>query len=205
MLKLSKIIQFLGVSALAVSLGAAGASAQSGKIDKKAFLQKYVDAAAKMPPKQKELLSTGYQNFLHVAAAVNTTHLKAGVGDDGGLLNSAAAVRPPQANQLLPAGPGGTIRVSNPALDYVNSEMIGFTQRETSSGWCGNSVVAGFNNSGAYLRTASVNFNAAWSFNGVSVSANGGKSFTDLGLLNPGFDPANFLTGDPTGAGTTPL
>jgi hypothetical protein len=197
MKKLSPLIRFLGVSVLAFTFGAAGSSAQSAKFDKKAFLKKYVDASSKLPAKQRELLSTGYQNFLHVAAAVNATHLKAGVGDDGGLLNSTAAVRPAQAHQLLSAGPGGTIRVSNPALDYVDSEMIGFTQSETSSAWCGNSVVAGFNDSGAYLRTASVNFNAAWSFNGVSVSANGGKSFTDLGLLNPGFDPANFLSGDP--------
>jgi hypothetical protein len=197
MRKLSKLLQFLGVSALAFTFGAAGSSAQSPKFDKKAFLKKYLDASAKMPAKHKELLSAGYQNFLHVAAAVNASHLKAGIGDDGGLLNNAAAVRAPQAHQLLSAGPGGTIRVSNPALDYVDSVMTGFTQSETSSAWCGNTIVAGYNDSGAFLRTEGVNFNAAWSFNGVSVSPNGGKSFTDLGLLNPGFDPANFLSGDP--------
>lgn len=136
--------------------------------------------------------------MLHVAAAVNASHTKAGIGDDGGLVANGFSVRSLQPRQLLSAGPGGTIRVSNPALDFVDSEMVGFTQSETSSAWCGNTVVAGYNDSGAFLRTEGVNFNAAWSFNGISVSANGGKSFTDLGLLNPGVDPLNFLSGDPT-------
>jgi len=47
------------------------------------------------------------------------------------------------------------------------------------------------------LRTFFANPNGAVSFNGVAVSANGGRSFIDLGFLNPGADPANTLLGDP--------
>jgi hypothetical protein len=198
MLKAKSLLYALSVIATVCSIFAAASSAQT-TFDKKTFLKKYLDASAKLPVKHRKLLSSGYQNLLQVAAAVNAGHIKAGIGDDGGTFSNGFSVRAAQAvrPQLLSAGPGGTTRVSNPALDFINSEMAGFTQSESSSAWCGKIVVAGYNDSGAYLRTAGVNFNAAWSFNGVSVSLNGGKSFTDLGLLNPGTDPANFLSGDP--------
>jgi hypothetical protein len=179
----------------------AGSTSAQTVAQKKEFLKKILDASSKIPAHHKRLLSTGAQNLLHIAERVNTKFTKPGIGDDGGLTNVS-----PQATALLrphlkflesAAGKVGTIQVSNPALDFLTSVIEGFTQSETSSAWCGNSVVAGYNDSGAFLRTARVNFLAAWSFNGVSVSANGGKSFKDLALLNPGADPLNFLSGDP--------
>lgn len=203
----SKKYLFKLFSALTVSvtLMAAGISAQT-KLDRKALLNKFLVNSGKMTAKQKSLLSSGMQNFVQIANNLNKEHLKAGVGDDGGTYTG-----PPQAQphaQILShalreaafanaAGPGGTTRISNPALDYLTSVTAGFTQSETSSAWCGNTIVAGYNDSGAYLRTAGINFAGAWSFNGISVSVNGGKSFVDLGFLNPGIDPANFLSGDP--------
>jgi hypothetical protein len=176
-------------------------SAAGQSVDKKALLKKFLDASGKIPARHQKLLSSGMQNFLHYAAMINSTHLKAGIGDDGG-----GPVTPPKlsANAVRnilaaasAAGPGGTTRISNPNLDFQTSVVEGFTQSETSSAWCGNTIVAGYNDSGAFLRTAGVNFLGAWSFNGISTSANGGRSFIDLGFLNPGTDPANFLTGDP--------
>lgn len=199
---LFKLFAALTVS---VTLMAAGISAQT-KLDRKALLNKFLVNSGKMTAKQRGLLSSGMQNFAQIANNLNKEHTKAGIGDNGGTYTG-----PPQAQphaQILShalrnaalasaAGPGGTTRVSNPALDFLTSVVAGFTQSESSSAWCGNTIVAGYNDSGAYLRTAGINFAGAWSFNGVSVSVNGGKSFVDLGYLNPGSDPANFLSGDP--------
>lgn len=190
-------------------LFAGSASAQT-KADKKAFLNKFLVNSGKMPAKQSKLLSSGMRNFMQIVANLNREHVKAGIGDDGGTFNGptkaqaiSQALRTAVLANVATAGPGGTTRVSNPALDFVTSVTTGFTQSETSSAWCGNSVVAGYNDSGAFLRTAGVNFLGAWSFNGISVSVNGGKSFVDLGFLNPGTDPANFLSGDPVVACTS--
>jgi hypothetical protein len=89
-------------------------------------------------------------------------------------------------------------------LDFQTSQVAGFTQSETSTAWCGNTVVAGFNDSGAFLRTAGVDPLGAASFNSAAISLNGGKSFIDNGFLNPGIDPANFVEGDPVVVCTSP-
>jgi hypothetical protein len=91
----------------------------------------------------------------------------------------------------------------------VNSVTTGFTQSETSSAWCGNTIVAGYNDSGAFLRTAGVNFLGAWSFSSASYSHDGGRTFVDIGFLNPGptgptANSFNFIAGDPVVACTSP-
>jgi len=81
--------------------------------------------------------------------------------------------------------------------------MTSFTQSETSSAWCGNTVVAGYNDSGAFARTAT-SFDAPWSISSASYSSDGGRSFVDIGTMNPGTDPINFIAGDPVVACTSP-
>ncbi len=170
---------------------------------KKDLLKKLLDASSRIPDTQKSRLSAGAQNFLQFAAQLNAPpQTKPGVGDgDGGLIGNAArarakvALRPPV--ELAAAGPGGVLRVSDPGLDFQASVMQGFTQSETSTAWCGNTVVVGYNDSGAFVRTAGINPLGASSFNGVSVSLNGGSTFRDLGFLNPGGNTLNFLEGDP--------
>ena len=169
---------------------------------KKDLLKKVLDASSRIPDAQKKLLSAGGRNFFQLAAQLNAPQTKPGVGDgDGGLLSDAARRAQAKAGLLAPmelaAGPGGVPSVSDPALDFLTSVVEGFTQSETSTAWCGNSVVVGYNDSGAFMRTAAVNPLAASSFNGISVSANGGRTYKDLGFLNPGSNPANFLEGDP--------
>jgi len=195
---------FRTVSAVAAGmLLFAGSVSAQAKFDRKKQLKQFLEASNKIPTKQRKLLSSGMQNFLTFAQRVVSPNGKNG-GDDGGTLNgfprASAAVKAPRSfelKELSILGPGGTTRVSNPNLDFVDSVDAGFTQNETSSAWCGNTVVAGFNDSGAVLRTFFANPNGAASFNGVAVSANGGRSFIDLGFLNPGADPANTLLGDP--------
>ena len=65
------------------------------------------------------------------------------------------------------------------------SQDAGFTQSETSTAWCGNNVVAGYNDSGSFLESLVLSFGGL-SFNGVARSTNRGASFTDLIFLNPG-------------------
>ncbi len=169
---------------------------------KKDLLKRVLDASARLPDAQKALLSSGARNYFQLAAELNAQQTKPGVGDgDGGLLANSSETAQAKAALLAPvelgAGPGGASRVSDPAFDFLTSVVEGFTQSETSTAWCGNSVVVGYNDSGAYLRTAAVNPSAAWSLNGISASANGGRTFKDFGFLNPGKNPLNVLEGDP--------
>jgi hypothetical protein len=87
------------------------------------------------------------------------------------------------------------IRVNDPSTDFTLSIVAGFTQSETSTAWCGNTVVVGFNDSGSILETLPTP--RGLSFNGVARSTNRGRSFTDLGFLNPGPDFFSQLGGDP--------
>jgi hypothetical protein len=208
-MKSNRFFRTASAIAVGILLFSGNASAQA-KFDRKTQLKQFLDASNKIPAKHRKLLSSGMQNFLNFAQRITSPNGKNG-GDDGGTLNgfprASAAVKAPHSFMLKEfsiLGPGGTTRVSNPNLDFVDSVQAGFTQNETSSAWCGNTVVGAFNDAGAVLRTFFTNPNGAVSFNGVAVSANGGKSFIDLGFLNPGADPANTLLGDPVVVCTSP-
>ena len=88
------------------------------------------------------------------------------------------------------------VPINDAGLDFQLTRLSGFTQSETSSAWCGDTVVAGFNDSGAFIRSVVEGVGGS-SFTGVGVSQNRGRSFTGLPFLNPGPDPATFLGGDP--------
>jgi hypothetical protein len=216
--------KFLFKTTIAVVAGvflATGSVSGQTQADRKALLNKMLVNSGKIPARQNKLLSSGMQNLMHLTSALNAKHSKAGVGDDGGLFNGptkSLAAQPKAlilSNALRAAalanaeGPGETIRVSNPALDFLTSVTTGFTQSETSSAWCGNTIVAGYNDSGAFLRTAGVNFLGAWSFSSASYSNDGGRTFVDIGFLNPGptgptANSPNFIAGDPVIACTSP-
>jgi hypothetical protein len=179
---------------------------QARAADKRTVLNKARDTLNRIPASQQKLLSSGMRRVLQVAKVMNADHSKI-VGDGGSIIigpkiASALAAAAPLAT--LGPGPGGTTRVSDPRLDFVNSVMSGFTQSETSSAWCGDTVVAAYNDSGAFARTAGVNFESAWSFSSASYSTDGGHSFTDIGSMNPGTDPLNFIAGDPVVVCTSP-
>jgi hypothetical protein len=59
------------------------------------------------------------------------------------------------------------------------SRYSGFTQSETSTAWCGASVVVGFNDTGSYIRT--ILGNGGISVLGYSNSTNRGTAFTYVG------------------------
>jgi hypothetical protein len=145
----------------------------------------------------RKLFSNGAQNLFHVARkwpAIEQRLREGGVTPSR--LQEMARVEGPGV-----AGTSGN-RVSNPATDFILSQASGFTQSETSTAWCGNNVVVGFNDSGSLFESL-VFGSGGLSFNGVARSINRGASFTDLLFLNPG-PPTNFLGGDPVVACTSP-
>jgi hypothetical protein len=95
-------------------------------------------------------------------------------------------------------GVAGIVPASNPGNDVAFSSFGGFTQSETSTARCGNSVVVGFNDSGSVFETPFFfSGMGGQAFSGYAFSSNGGASFTDGGPVNPGPGDANFLGGDP--------
>jgi hypothetical protein len=164
---------------------AANSVAPSRVAANKTALKTFVDATNKISPEVSKHLSRGLQNYLRYAnAALNGTAGKFAAP------NSAATKQ-----KRISWNPWNLILVSDPALDPAAQ---GYTQNTTSSAWCGNAIVVGYEDSGAFFRTdPNEAFGVPVSFNGVSYSANAGKTFTDSGFLTPGTFSANALLGDP--------
>lgn len=90
------------------------------------------------------------------------------------------------------------VPVSNPATDLKYSSFAGFTQSDTSTARCGNSVVVGYYDSGSVFETPYYSTGTGGeSVTGASYSTDGGETFTDIGPINPGPELYNFLGGDP--------
>jgi hypothetical protein len=64
-------------------------------------------------------------------------------------------------------------RVSDPSTDLSFSAVAGFTQSETSTAWCGDTVVVGFNDSGSFFES-NIPFAGGLSFQGSHVLPTGG-------------------------------
>jgi hypothetical protein len=149
---------------------------------------------------QVDVIGSGSYNFSDILFAQST--------DGGSTWSAPKAVSPTPddfagvgRDQIQPAiadeGHSPTaVPINDADFDYQLSRLGGFTQSETSSAWCGDTVVAGFNDSGAFVRSVVEGVGGS-SFTGVGVSQNRGRSFTGLPFLNPGPDPATFLGGDP--------
>lgn len=156
--------------------------------------------AAKLGPGMDQRLSAGGANMFHLAKVLSDPKMmrSADMSAARQALHSAmarSALRT-QAAPLIGEGKPGPVAVNDASLDYLLSRIAGFTQSETSSAWCGDNVVVGFNDSGADVRSVVEGVGGA-SFSGVAFSQNGGQSFAGLPFLNPGTDPATFLGGDP--------
>ena len=109
----------------------------------------------------------------------------------------AAARLNRHAAMPAPTSPG-IVPVSNPSTDIAFSSFGGFTQSETSTARCGNTVVVGYNDSGSVFTTPFFyTGTGGQGFSGSSYSTDGGKTFTDDGPINPGPNDFNFLGGDP--------
>ena len=144
----------------------------------------------------RRIFSSGAQNLFTLAKRV--VDLEGRFGEEG---PKESALRAVLRDEVLGLGASGT-QVSNPATDFVLSQTAGFTQSETSTAWCGNIVVVGYNDSGSLFESLVFGLGGL-SFNGVARSIDRGRTFTDLLFLDPG-PPTNFLGGDPVVACTSP-
>ena len=142
-----------------------------------------------MPEARRQVLSGAAQNLIQFAKVRERQG-----GRLGQKLHQPAQL--PKRVSFGPATPGGVIPVSDPSNDFTFSILTGFTQSETSTGWCGDHIVVGFNDSGS-IPESIFSGPGGLSFSGVALSTDHGHSFQDLGFVNPGSNPANFLLGDP--------
>jgi hypothetical protein len=177
-------------SLLASSFGSAQMSVEKVvALDK--TLQHVKTAYNKLDSRHQQMLD-GYANVVHFADFWHTHGMR--LTDPSFVsrvkMGARSATAPPPGGSLIPA--------SNPSTDVAYSSFGGFTQSETSTARCGNSVVVGFNDSGSVFETPYFyTLTGGQAFSGAAYSTNGGASFTDIGPMNPGTATGNFLGGDP--------
>ena len=152
--------------------------------------------AQRMPEPRRNKLSSGALNLINLAERWDQIepHLRRatpGLGRVGPVAPALNGHEQAAAIEIM-----APKQVSNLIADVSSSRLAGFTQSETSTAWCGNNVVVGFNDSGSFLETTLLP-GSGLSLHGGSRSTNKGGSFTDLGFLNPGPVITDFLSGDP--------
>ena len=82
------------------------------------------------------------------------------------------------------------------AVTIGASRYSGFTQSETSTAWCGASVVVGFNDTGSEIKT--MLGSGGISVLGYSNSINGGTAFSYVGSPTATTDPNQGMMGEPS-------
>ena len=150
----------------------------------------------RLPAARRDALSSGALNLINLAERWDQIepHLRQVTPGPGRIGPVAPALNGHEQTAAIEIM--APKQVSNLSADVSSSRLAGFTQSETSTAWCGNNVVIGFNDSGSFWETALLS-GSGLSFNGVARSTNKGGSFTDLGFLNPGPVITDFLAGDP--------
>ncbi len=163
-----------------------------GRLDNaQAILSQIQATLESLPDAHQKLLSSGAENLLKLAHGFSEAQNGLAGADIGQTQSKHAGA----AAQPLP--PDALVqRISNPATDFLFSPRAGFTQSETSTAWCGDNVVTGFNDSGSFFESLLFT-TGGLSFSGASVSTDKGHSFRDIGFINAGTDPNNLLAGDP--------
>lgn len=157
------------------------------------------EAISKLPPQLQKALSGARLNELQAAEGLErfAEGLSKAGNEEEALANIKAALESRRASPTKSvASLGGPVLVNNPSTDLLFSLLEGMTQSETSTAWCGSGVVVGFNDSGSYLESLLFGPGGI-SFSGAGASTDYGNSFTDVGYINPGSNPNNFLAGDP--------
>jgi hypothetical protein len=162
------------------------------------ILQQVKASVSKLDARHQKMLD-GTSNIVHLADVWEKYGMRL---TDPTFVSRAMAARnaamPTSLRAAVPTSPGGIVPASNPNSDIAFSSFGGFTQSETSTARCGNTVVVGYNDSGSVFETPYFFTGlGGQSFSGSSYSTNGGASFTDIGPINPGPNTYNFLGGDP--------
>lgn len=176
-----------------------GAQTADAKIKQ---LQSYIQSIDKLSATQQRYLSSGTRNSYRYAqleierlqgkGPVVKAATRQGTGRPIGLRGDVTLRGPGNPFDL------GVTPVNDQGLDFKQSVVGGYAQHESSTAWCGNSVVVGFEDAGAYLRTRLTNPAGPASFLNAGASSDGGRTFKGQEFLNPGTDPNAALTGNPT-------
>jgi hypothetical protein len=154
------------------------------------ILQQVKSSIAKLPASKQQMLD-GYANIGYMADVWQAYGMR--LTDPTFITRAKSAM-----NGTMPPSTTGIVPVSNPSTDVAYSSFGGFTQSETSTARCGNTVVIGYNDSGSVFETPYYfTGTGGESFSGSSYSTDGGATFTDIGPINPGSNTYNFLGGDP--------
>jgi len=185
------VLNLLAICFIHAGLLVAHGAAQNGRtLPRHAGLAHLQDLEKHFGPHFEMRLSTGGANLFHTARALSKLQAR-GLARPSGRINSEMMANS-RANALaMPKAQSGKkaafpVIVNNTNFDYDSTRFSGFSQSETSSAWCGNTVVVGFNDSAAFVHTAVDQQAEAISLSGVAVSHDGGSTFVGLPFLNPG-------------------
>jgi hypothetical protein len=194
-MNLSRFSRYLAGAVASALLAAPLATAQLSVEQVNAtnkLLQQIKAGINKLPPSHQQMLD-GYANIGHLADVWATYGMR--LTDPTFIAHGRQA----RAARFAAGTPGASIvPVSDPSTDVAYSAFAGFTQSETSTARCGNTVVVGYNDSGSVFETPFFyTGTGGQAFSGASYSTDGGLSFTDIGPMNPGPNDGNFLGGDP--------
>jgi hypothetical protein len=186
-----------GTAVLASSFAGAQMSVEKVAATNK-ILQQVKASVSKLDSRHQKMLD-GTSNIVHLANVWEKYGLR--LADPTFVARAKvarSAATPTASGAATPTVSGGIVRASDPSSDIAFSSFGGFTQSETSTARCGNTVVVGYNDSGSVFETPYFFTSlGGQSFSGSSYSTNGGASFTDIGPINPGPNTYNFLGGDP--------
>ncbi len=204
-LKGSVLVALLGLLAL---LSASVAQAQVTKEQLEAVGAKLQAPQAffnKLSEPQRRMLSGSALNFFHVVQEwpnLQRQMLRGQMSLSSNLLTDSSSSNVSQSDVPTTLAP---VAVSKPSTDFAFGPSWGFTQSETSTAWCGNNVVVGFNDSGSFFQSIFATGGANLSFNGFARSTNQGTTtYSDKGFLpSATANPFNFLEGDPVLACTS--
>jgi hypothetical protein len=188
--------RWLAVVGLVGGVGLLAENASAQNQDRSQIMRKHAAAVAahidRIPARHRDRLSSGAMLLHQLNDTWSRLEAMASLVP-GGPKGPAVQLPTPQI-PVSPALTGG--RVSNPKADITFSSMLGFTQSESSTAWCGSNVVIAYNDSGSFPESFFLG-PGGLSFNGYSTSNTVGVKYTDQGFLNPSSDPGFFLSGDP--------
>jgi hypothetical protein len=140
-------------------------------------------------PINHQMLMDGSRQLINAAFMFDKMSAAASSGKP--LSRKALSNRAPIAN------PGvGVVSVNDNSTDLDFSSFDGMSQNTTSTAMCGNQVVVGYNDTGSLFQSLFFGTGGVIT-SGVAVSSDGGRTFSDLGFVNPGSDFNNTLLGDP--------
>src|SRR5262249_44428782 len=109
-------------------------------------LTQVADVLEELPQSSKNRLSSGAQNLLKLAQGWEDVERAVGA-------ERASALNEPRENASMSGASidpdAASFPITNTRADFQFSLMAGFTQSETSTAWCGNNIVVGFNDSGS--------------------------------------------------------